>query len=104
MDTINAELLKQRLVDVADSVREKTNTSNKMNLIEMKALVDSISLSNIENYDGEYDVIPSVDQQILGTKNKYMIKDVTIREIPFYSVSNSSNGETIIIGGNIDGY
>lgn len=54
-----------------------------------------------ENYEGPYEVIPKIESQSLSTKNKCMSNNVTIREIPYYEVSNASNGETIIIGGEI---
>lgn len=51
-----------------------------------------------EVYKGEYSIRPSVEEQKMSTKNKVMANDVTIEKIPFYSVSNEQNGETIIIG------
>ena len=50
-------------------------------------------------YDGEYEVTPKTyDEQTLPTKNKRMLKDVTIKKIPQYEVSNSAEGYTLIIG------
>lgn len=53
-----------------------------------------------ETYSGDYDVTPQTESQVLNTSDKLMSKDVTIEAIPYYSVSNEFNGETIIIGGN----
>lgn len=50
-----------------------------------------------DKYEGEYSVIPSIDQQILQTKDLLMKDDVTIEQIPHYEVSNDK-GETFIIG------
>lgn len=49
-------------------------------------------------YDGEYEVVPSTyDEQVLPTKNKKMINNLTVKKIPQYEVSNDS-GYTLIIG------
>lgn len=49
-------------------------------------------------YEGSYEVIPKVTAQSLPTKEKYLLKDVTIKEIPFFEVSNLEGGQTIYIG------
>jgi len=50
-------------------------------------------------YDGEYEVTPKTyDEQTLETRNKRMLKNVTIKKIPQYEVSNSAEGYTLIIG------
>ncbi len=51
-----------------------------------------------EPYDGEYEVIPRLTQQILETKDKLLEQDLVIEKIPITSVSNQSGGNTIIIG------
>lgn len=52
-----------------------------------------------EVYEGDYEVIPKVTAQSLPTKEKYMIDDVTVKEIPFFETSNNSGGNTVYIGG-----
>lgn len=54
-----------------------------------------------ETYNGEYNVIPKIEEQTLNTSDKLMLDDVKIKAIPFYEVSNPYNGETVIIGGNV---
>ena len=49
-------------------------------------------------YSGPYDITPLFTAQVLPTAKKLMQKDVTIRKIPQYEVSNYSNGYTLIIG------
>ena len=49
-------------------------------------------------YDGNYDVTPRVYQQVLETKDKLMLDDVTIEIIPLAKTINLSNGYTITIG------
>lgn len=50
-------------------------------------------------YRGEYDVIPTFEQQTLLTANKHMMRDLTVEEIPYAEVANPSGGMTITIGG-----
>lgn len=51
-----------------------------------------------EVYTGDYNVIPRVYQQILETKDKVMVDDVTVEIIPLLKVTNISNGYTVTIG------
>lgn len=49
-------------------------------------------------YAGPYDITPLFTAQTLPTAQKLMQKDVTIRKIPQYEVSNGYGGYTLIIG------
>lgn len=50
-------------------------------------------------YNGEYTVIPKVDEeQILETSGYAMAKDVTVKEIPYFEVKNTAGGTTATIG------
>lgn len=51
-----------------------------------------------EVYEGDYNVIPRVYQQVLETKDKLMLDDVTVEIIPLSRVINLSNGYTVTIG------
>ena len=52
-------------------------------------------------YDGDYDVVPLAFQEtILSTRNKKLIDDILVQEIPYYETSNLSGGNTVFIGGN----
>lgn len=55
-----------------------------------------------DEYEGSYEVTPSVDPQQLETENKVMKENVNIKSIPFYKVSNIHHGNTVIIGGTIN--
>ena len=50
-------------------------------------------------YNGDYDIVPKVEAQTIGTKNKKMKKDLTVLAIPYYETSNLT-GKTVYIGGN----
>ena len=51
-----------------------------------------------ESYDGSYEVTPTIGQQILQTKNKTMVNDLTIKSIPYSESDNSAGGITVTIG------
>ena len=54
---------------------------------------------DVPTYTGEYSATPKVEEEtVLQTKGRKMIKDVTVRKIPTYEVSNPQGGETLIIG------
>lgn len=58
-----------------------------------------IVYSGGEPYSGAYEITPKVDQSVvLNTKNKVLAKDVTVKKIPQFEVSNEANGKTLIIG------
>ena len=63
--------------------------------------LQNVVLISVEGkkYEGEYDVTPSTyNDKVLATRNLVMTKDVTVRKIPQFEVSNTSNGKTLIIG------
>lgn len=47
-------------------------------------------------YEGPYEVTPKTVEQILETKDKNMVDDVTVHEIPYAEVSNTY-GTTVTI-------
>ena len=63
--------------------------------------LQDVSLINVvgEKYEGDYDVTPSTSKdKVLATRNLVMTKDVTVRKIPQFEVSNTAGGKTLIIG------
>lgn len=52
---------------------------------------------DVETYEGEYEITPSVSRQELETKNRLLSDDIVVKEIPYYETSNES-GITIYIG------
>ena len=59
--------------------------------------VVEIVKSDANPYTGDYTVTPTVEGSTMPTKDKYMTKDVTIRPIPYYNVSNTAGGSTVYI-------
>lgn len=63
-------------------------------------LVGKVSIiTGYDEYEGAYEVTPKVNSQMIETKDKLMYKDLIVGSIPYYEVSNSKGGTTIIIGG-----
>lgn len=63
--------------------------------------LQDVSLINVvgEKYEGDYDVTPSTyNDRVMATRNLVMTKDVTVRKIPQFEVSNTAGGKTLIIG------
>lgn len=57
----------------------------------------------LPEYHGDYKVTPDWEEQVLETKNKSMLDDVVVLSIPKYEFDNMANGQTIVIGGNVNG-
>lgn len=68
----------------------------KVEKIEVK-FEESFS-NNSDPYVGEYVITPQKTEQIMNTAGKTMRKDVTVKKVPRYDVSNESGGTTVIIG------
>lgn len=59
----------------------------------------SVFKGNYEPYTGPYDIIPGFDGITIATANRYLFSDIEIKPIQVESVSNSSGGRTVFIGG-----
>lgn len=66
--------------------------------IEVQEVLEGQGGGECEKYEGEYEVTPKVEEQVLPTKGKGMKEDVTVKAIPVFEVSNE-HGTTFIIGG-----
>ena len=91
-----------KLKEVANSIREKTNTTelmriDQMRIDQMDELIESISGSELPDYQGEYVVSPGFEPITLDTDEKSMRENVLIQPISVNEVSNPSNGKTLII-------
>ena len=58
--------------------------------------------SGYRYFNGDYEVVPKVENQSLETKDKLMAKDVLIKSIPYYEVSNPQGGNTVYIGSDLN--
>ena len=65
--------------------------------------VDYLNILVVEDtpnkYEGEYIINPKFEEQILETKDKQMTENVVIEPISVVKTSNTSGGNTVIIGG-----
>lgn len=64
--------------------------------------IQIVAAGDAEHYTGEYIVTPDTESQTLETAGKLLDDNVTIKEIPFYNVSNNSGGSTVYIGREIE--
>lgn len=64
---------------------------------EYKPIIKPDEPGDIEIYDGNYSVVPTRSEQILNTKDKKLIDDINVTEIPYYEVDNNDGGTTYII-------
>lgn len=57
----------------------------------------SMAYSDLEVYDGVYEVTPNKHEQILHTINKKMEDNVTVHATPYSQVMNDNGGYTVTI-------
>jgi hypothetical protein len=95
--------------DVQPEEQEKTVTITENGTVEVlpdgdkllnkvTVITDVIS-GDVDEYKGSYEVTPRLEEQTLPTALKVMRNDVKINKIPITKVSNTSGGNTVIIGG-----
>lgn len=63
--------------------------------------VTEVSHDGVQEYTGPYEATPKVTAQTLPTKDKLLAQDVTVKEIPYFDVSNTSGGSTVYIGNEV---
>lgn len=56
-----------------------------------------IARGDFPTYHGPYEVTPTMEKQILGTKQKALLDNITVNKIPIYETSNLSGGTTVYI-------
>ena len=57
-----------------------------------------VTVRNNDIYEGDYNITPRVYEQILETKDKLMLNNITVEIIPLTRVVNLADGYTITIG------
>lgn len=98
--------VKQRIQTLNDRLAEKltdkgVSADGSETTTVLINKVDEIKTGGVdaEKYEGAYAVTPTFEQQTLHTKDKLLTDDVIIDEISVVKVSNTSGGNTVIIGG-----
>jgi len=67
-------------------------------LMELEFDIDEGSGGKLPTYDGEYTITPKpFTEQVLETKNKSLVNDITVLEIPYSEVTNPEGGKTVNI-------
>lgn len=66
--------------------------------IGRKVIVHDI-VPDVDVYEGQTRVEPDFDGVTLETDHKYLLSDITVNPIQVESVSNTSGGRTVYIGG-----
>ncbi len=60
--------------------------------------VEVSTFGSVRYYGGDYTVTPAVYPQTVSTKGLCMVKNLTVRAIPYYEEENSAGGITVRIG------
>ena len=63
----------------------------------LKGTISKPTFIGGEEYKGAYEVTPKVEAQIMPTKDKVLIADMTVKGIEIHRVKNSSGGTTVYI-------
>ena len=66
-------------------------------VVDVEIEIGSSTIVPQPEYEGPYEVIPTIKGFVLGTKDKSMVDDLSVLAIPYQEVSNPQGGETVII-------
>ena len=83
-------------VSLQDDVFDVDLTVEQLDMDFSEAII--VQGERLPDYEGEYQITPRITEQILETKDKSMVDNVTIFQIPYAAVSNPSGGQTVTIG------
>lgn len=83
------------------NVRVKFSAINQKINVNFGAVQTVTEYVGGELYEGDYAVTPRVVEQTMPTKNRVLVEDMKIKEIPFFNVSNTSGGSTVYIGNEV---
>ena len=76
-------------------------TSDTLKFVPTFGEIQNVTKYVTDKYEGDYVVTPKVVEQTMPTQDKVMLRDVTIKSIPFFDVSNTSGGSTVYIGSEV---
>lgn len=83
------------------TINDKKNIDLDINngkSVNIGGLEDSVFTYQAPVYEGEYDITPKAyEEQVLQTKEKTLLENVTVQKVPYYEVSNGSGGNTVNI-------
>ncbi len=61
----------------------KLRVAGQQNVLARISAPINVQIVDVDIYDGAYEVIPAEYEQTLQTRNKKMMDDVVVREVPF---------------------
>lgn len=100
---ISVDAVKDSIIDIVVTTPEiELSASTNQAHIDIGPSGDILVLSDTKRYEGDYEVIPSRQEQILETAHKLLNKDIVVKEIPYDEVSNPSGGTTFYIGKEVE--
>lgn len=100
-ETVSGDIItKQHLVGVTSNIEAgyETVSGDITATQHLVGNIESTYMPSIKKYTGDYEVTPTPSEQILETKDKRMLDDVTVRAIPYFEVQNQTGGKTVYIG------
>lgn len=84
---------KELEIEVIEEIKEQEIEIQQENIV--------VEVLNADKYKGEYVISPKAYQeQELDTKNKLLEKNLIVKEVPFFEVSNLE-GTTVYIGSEV---
>lgn len=73
----------------------------KLEELELDVIIEGSISPDYDMYKGSYNITPlAYNKQELETKNKIMEKNLIVKEVPFFEVSNTE-GTTVYIGSEV---
>lgn len=66
--------------------------------VEVDIGSELVRLGDYEEYQGPFSIEPAKHVQKLPTSDKYVSRDITVKQVPYAEVSNNAGGKTVIIG------
>ena len=80
-------------VDEHDDTRFEVDEQQSLTM----DVAESMKIVDLPEYEGPYDVTPTLATQSLATKGMAMNDDVTVEGIPSYRTTNAGGGYTVVI-------
>lgn len=98
---IDVTNISEQKIDITD--QNRSQDINVKNAVEQNVGIEQDVIivpvyKDAPLYEGVYEVIPAFEEQSLPTTKKFLERDVRIEKIPVTRVSNTSGGNTVIIG------
>ena len=85
-----------KLSAIGNAIRTKTGKTDLLTLDQMPEEIAAIETMTGSTYEGEYEIIPSFNDQLLETEDKLVLDNITVQAIP-YSETPNDYGTTVSI-------